>query len=59
MVKIFLIHEEDVFVPVLSVPMDEMLCSCPSDRLQSRSKDVALGAVMHSHVLVIPDEAQH
>ena len=38
----FLICEEDVFVPILSVPLEEMLCSYPSDRLQSRSKDVAL-----------------
>jgi len=38
----FLVREEDVFVPILGVPMEEMLCSCPSDRLQNRSKDVAL-----------------
>ena len=38
----FLIREEDVFVPVLSVPLEEMLCSCPSDHLQSRRKDVSL-----------------
>jgi hypothetical protein len=38
----FLVHEEDVFVPVLSVPLEETLCSCPSDILQSRSKEVFL-----------------
>ena len=37
----FLVHEKDVFVPVLSVPLDETLCSCPSDLLQSRSKEVS------------------
>jgi len=34
----FLVREEDVFVPVFSVPLEEMLCSFPSDLLQSRSK---------------------
>jgi len=38
----FLIREEDVFVPILGMPLKEMLCSCPSDRLQSRSKDMSL-----------------
>jgi hypothetical protein len=38
----FLIREEDVFVPILSVPMEEKLCSCPSDLLQSRSKEVSV-----------------
>jgi hypothetical protein len=38
----FLIPEEEVFMPVLSMPLEETLCSCPSDRLQSRSKDVSL-----------------
>jgi hypothetical protein len=37
----FLVREEDVFVPVLGVPLEETLCSCPSD-LQSRSKEVSL-----------------
>jgi len=37
----FLIHE-DVFVPVLSVPLQEMLCFCLLDLLQSRSMDVSL-----------------
>jgi hypothetical protein len=45
----FLIRE-DVFVPILSVPLEETLCSCPSDLLQSRSKEVLLRAEMHSHV---------
>jgi hypothetical protein len=38
----FLVHEEDVFVPVLSVPLEEKLCSCPSDPLPNRSKEVSL-----------------
>jgi hypothetical protein len=37
----FFVHE-DVFVPILSVSLEEMLCSCPLDLLQSRSKDVSL-----------------
>jgi hypothetical protein len=32
----FLVHEEDVFVPVLSVPLEE------TDFLQSRIKEVSL-----------------
>jgi len=38
----FLVREGDVFVPVLSVPLEETLCSCPSYFLQSRSKEVSL-----------------
>jgi hypothetical protein len=38
----FLVREEDIFVLVLSVPLEETLCSCPSDFLQSRSKEVSL-----------------
>jgi hypothetical protein len=38
----FLVREEDVFVPLLSVPLEETLCSCPSDLLQSRSKEASL-----------------
>jgi hypothetical protein len=38
----FLLREEDVFVPVLGVPLEEALCSCPSDLLQCRSKEVSL-----------------
>jgi len=38
----FLVHEEDVFVPVLSVPLEETLYSCPWHLLQSRSKEVSL-----------------
>jgi len=38
----FLVHEEDVFVPVLGMPLEETLCSCLSDLLQSRSKVVSL-----------------
>jgi hypothetical protein len=38
----FLVREEDVFVPVLGVQREETFCSCPSDFLQSRSKEVSL-----------------
>jgi hypothetical protein len=46
----FLVHEEDVFVPVLGMPLEEMLCSCPSDLLQSRSKEVSLRAEVCFHM---------
>ena len=46
----FLIFEEDVFVPILGVPLEEMLCSCLSDFLQSRSKEVSLRVEVRSHV---------
>jgi hypothetical protein len=45
-----LIREEDIFVPVLSVPLEETLCSCPTDFLQSRSKEMSLWAEVRSHV---------
>jgi len=38
----FLVHEGNIFVPVLGVPLEETLCSCLSDFLQSRSKEVSL-----------------
>jgi hypothetical protein len=38
----FLICEEDVFTPVLGLTLEELLCSCPSDLLQSGSKEVSL-----------------
>jgi hypothetical protein len=38
----FLIHKEDIFVPVLSMPLEETLCSCPSDLLHSGNKEVSL-----------------
>ena len=38
----FLFREEDVFVPVLGVPLEETFRSCPSDFLQNRSKEVSL-----------------
>jgi len=46
----FLVREEDVFVPVLGVPMEETLCSCPSNFLQSRSNEVSLWAEVRSHM---------
>jgi len=36
----FLVREEDVSMPVLGVPLEETFCSCPSDFIQSRSKEV-------------------
>jgi hypothetical protein len=38
----FFVREEDVFVPVLSVPLEETFCSCLSDLLQSTSNEVSL-----------------
>jgi hypothetical protein len=38
----FPVHEEDVFMPILSMPLEETLCSCPSDLLQRGSKEVSL-----------------
>jgi len=38
----FLVCEVDVFMPVLGMPLEETLCSCPSHFLQSRSKEVSL-----------------
>jgi hypothetical protein len=38
----FLIHEEDVFVPILSMPLEETLYSCLLDLLRSRTKEVSL-----------------
>jgi hypothetical protein len=38
----FLVREEDVFVPVLGVTLEETLCSCPSHLLQSRGREVSL-----------------
>jgi hypothetical protein len=37
-----LIREQDVFVRVLGMTLEETLCSCPSDHLQSRHKDMSL-----------------
>jgi hypothetical protein len=41
-VEKFLIREEDIFMPILSMPLEETPCSCPSDLLQNRSKEVPL-----------------
>ena len=46
----FLVREEDVFVPVLGVPLEEMLCSCVSDLLQNGSKEMSLRPPVGSHV---------
>jgi len=35
----FLVREENVLLPFSIVPLEETLCSCPSDRLQSRIKE--------------------
>jgi hypothetical protein len=31
----FLVRDEDVFVPVLGVPLEETFCSCPSEFFQT------------------------
>jgi hypothetical protein len=36
-------------VPLLSVPLEATLCSCPSDLLQSRSKEMSLSAEVRCH----------
>jgi len=46
----FLVCEENVFVPVLGVPLDETLCSCLSDFLQNGSKEESLRLLVGSHV---------
>jgi hypothetical protein len=46
----FLVHEEDVFVPILSVPLEEPLCSCMSDLIQNMSKEVSLQPPIYCHV---------
>ena len=54
----FLVPEEDVFVPVLSVPLEETFCSCPSDFLESRSKECPFewrGALMFRSYLMRHD----
>jgi hypothetical protein len=53
----FLVREEDVFVPVLGVPLKEKLCCSPSNLLQSRSK-VSLRAEVRCHVYIVPEEAR-
>ena len=46
----FLVREEGVFVPVLGVPLEEPLCSCLSDLLQSGSKEVSHRPPVGSHM---------
>jgi len=46
----FLVREEDVFVSILGVPLEETLCSCLSDLLQSGSKEVSLRTSVGCHV---------
>ena len=46
----FLICEEDVFVSILGVPLEEKLCSCLSDLLHSGSKEVSLRLPVGSRV---------
>jgi hypothetical protein len=46
----FLICEEDVFMPVLGVPLEETPCSCLLDLLQSRSKEVSLRPLVGCHM---------
>ena len=46
----FLIHEQNVFVPILSMLLEETLCSCLLDLLQSGSKEMSLQPPVGSHV---------
>jgi hypothetical protein len=46
----FLVREEDVFVPVLGVPLEETLYSCLSDVHQSGCKEVPLRTPVGFHV---------
>jgi len=41
---------EEIFVRILGVPLEETLCSCPSDLLQSRSKEVSVWAEVRFRV---------
>jgi hypothetical protein len=45
-----LVHEDNGFVPVLGMPLEEMICSCLLDLLQNRSKEVTLQLLLASHV---------
>jgi len=38
----FLVREEDAFVPVLGMPLEETVSSYPLDLLQNRSKEMSL-----------------
>jgi len=38
----FLVCEEDVLMPILGMPLEETFCSCPSDFLQGKSKEVSI-----------------
>ena len=38
----YLICEEEIFIPILGMPLEETLCSCLSDLLQSWCKEVSL-----------------
>ena len=53
----FLVGEQDVFVPVLGVPLEKTLCFCPSDLLQSGIKEVSFRQPVACHMKIVPDEA--
>jgi hypothetical protein len=46
----FLAREKDVFVPIVGMALEDMLCSCLSDLLQSGTKEVSLQLPIGSHV---------
>jgi hypothetical protein len=48
--KDFLIRGEYVVMPVLGMQLEELLCSCLLDLLQSVSKEVSLQTPVISHV---------
>jgi len=45
----FLVHGEYVFMPILGMQLEELLCSCLLDLLQSGSKEVSLQTPVISH----------
>jgi hypothetical protein len=46
----FLVLGEYVFMPILGMKLEELLCSCLSDLLQSGSKEMSLQTPVISHV---------
>jgi hypothetical protein len=46
----FLTCEEAVFMYILNVLLEELLCSCLSDLLQSGSKELSLRPPVQSHM---------
>ena len=47
----FIVREENVFVPVLGVPLQETICSCLSDLLQSRCALMCRSSLMRHDLI--------